>query len=113
MKHLFILLLFLFPIVTKAQQNFEQEPDTPHYLVVLPKAGWANMADMVGGFAKYNAKKYTEKKLTIKQYRLTKEDKMPFVLVGTFENEIDAVIYFQALKTPLATPLSIGRRKSS
>jgi len=108
MTRFILLFLFLTPILSDAQENFEHNPDSPHYLVVLPKAGWANMADMVGGFAKYHAKNYAEKQYSIKQYRLTAEDKMPFVLVGTFENETEAFVYYQKLQTPLVPFLQMG-----
>lgn len=108
MTRLLLFFLFLTPILIQAQGDFEYNPDSPHYLVVLPKAGWADMTDMVGGFAKYHAKSYSEKQYSIKQYRLTAEDKMPFVLVGTFENETEAFLYYQKLQTPLVPFLQMG-----
>jgi hypothetical protein len=108
MTRILLLFLLLTPILSQAQDNFDHHPDSPHYLVVLPKAGWADMSDMVGGFAKYHAKNYTEKQYSIKQYRLKAEDKMPFVLVGTFENEIEAFLYYQKLQTPLVPFLQMG-----
>ncbi len=108
MVRLILLFLFCIPFLGQAQGNFEHNPDSPHYLVVLPKAGWADMSDMVGGFAKYHAKNYVEEKYSIKQYRLTVNDKMPFVLVGTFENEVDAFSYYQKLQTPLVPFLQMG-----
>jgi len=108
MTRLILLFLFLTPFVVQAQGNFEHNPESPHYLVVLPKAGWADMADMVGGFAKYNAKNYATEKYSIKQYRLKAEDKMPFVLVGVFEDETEAFTYYQKLQTPLVPFLQMG-----
>jgi len=108
MTRLILLFLFLTPFVLSAQDGFEHNPESPHYLVVLPKIGWADMGDMVGGFAKYHAKKYTEKQYSIKQYRLKVEDKMPFVLVGVFEDEAEAFTYYQKLQTPLVPFLQMG-----
>jgi len=108
MNRLIIFILVFLPFTGQAQDGFELSSNSPHHLVVLPKAGWADMADMVGGFAKYSAKKYSEKELVIKQYRLTEEDKMPFVLISTFENEVDAIIYFQTLQKPLVPFLQMG-----
>ncbi len=108
MTRFLLLILFLTPFFAHAQGNFEHNPDSPHYLVVLPKAGWADMSDMVGGFAKYHAKNYVEEQYSIKQYRLTVKDKMPFVLVGTFENEVEAFLYYQKLQTPLVPFLQMG-----
>jgi len=108
MTRLILLFLLLIPFVVQAQDNFEHNPESPHYLVVLPKAGWADMADMVGGFAKYHASDYIEKQYSIKQYRLTAKDKMPFVLVGAFENETEAFLYYQKLQEPLVPFLQMG-----
>lgn len=108
MARLILLILLLTPLFGYAQGNFEHNPDSPHYLVVLPKAGWADMSDMVGGFAKYHAKNYTKQRYSIKQYRLTASDKMPFVLVGVFENELEAFTYYQKLQTPLVPFLQMG-----
>ncbi len=108
MNRLMLLLLFLVPYLSKAQGNFEHYPDSPHYLVVLPKVGWADMSDMVGGFAKYHAKDYPEQEYSIKQYRMTADDKMPFVLVGTFKNEVEAYTYYQKIQTPLVPFLQMG-----
>ena len=108
MTRLILFFLLLTPILSSAQGNFEHNPDSPHYLVVLPKVGWADMSDMVGGFAKYHAKNYSEEQFSIKQYRLTAQDKLPFVLVGTFENEIEAFLYYQKLQTPLVPFLQMG-----
>ncbi len=108
MTRLILLILLLTPFLSYAQGNFEHNPDSPHYLVVLPKAGWADMSDMVGGFAKYHAKNYADQQYSIKQYRLTANDKMPFVLVGVFDNEIEAFIYYQKLQTPLVPFLQMG-----
>ncbi|MGK0364410.1 MAG: hypothetical protein ACI85O_001467 [Saprospiraceae bacterium] len=108
MSRLILFFLFLMPFLLQAQDDFEHSPKSPHYLVVLPKSGWADMGDMVGGFAKYHAKEYTEKQYSIKQYRLKAEDKMPFVLVGIFENETEAFLYYQKLQTPLVAFLQMG-----
>lgn len=108
MTRLMLLFLLLIPILSIGQGDFEHNPDSPHYLVVLPKAGWADMSDMVGGFAKYHAKDYAEEQYSIKQYRLTTQDEMPFVLIGTFENETEAFVYYQKLQTPLVPFLQMG-----
>lgn len=108
MTRLILLFLLLTPIISVAQENFEHNPDSPHYLVVLPKAGWADMSDMIGGFAKYHAKNYAESQYSIKQYRLNVTDKMPFILVGIFENEVEAFLYYQTLQTPLVPFLQMG-----
>lgn len=108
MYRFFFFFLFLLPGGAYAQSNFTATAESPHYLIVMPKAGWANMGDMVGGFAKYHAKNYPDKGLTVKQYRLTAEDKMPFVLVGTFADETDAVLYYQKLQAPLVSFLQMG-----
>lgn len=66
------------------------------------------MHDMVGGFAKYHASNYLEKELIVRQYLLKAEDEMPFVLVGVFDDETDAMLYFQRLKSPPVSFLQMG-----
>lgn len=108
MKKVFTILLLLVTMSLQGQDSFSHQPEDKHYLVVLPKAGWADMKDMLGGFAKYNAKKYAERGLQIKQYRLSEAHQMPFVLVGVFNDETDAMLYFQGLKSPPALFLQMG-----
>lgn len=109
MKRILLLLIFILSFFEmSAQDKFKHYPTSPHYIVVLPKAGWADMKDMVGGFAKHNVKYFTKNDLFIKQYKLTRDALVPFLLVGTFENETDAMLYFNRLKEPPVLFLQAG-----
>lgn len=108
MHRILLFLLFLLPAGLFAQNDFVHAPESPHYLVVMPKPGWADMSDMVGGFAKHHASYFLNREFFVRQYKMTKADKMPFVLVGEFTNETDAALYYQKLQEPLVPFLQMG-----
>lgn len=108
MNRLLLFVLFLLPTGLFGQADFVHVSDSKHLLVVLPKAGWANMADMTGGFVKHNARHFLDREFYVRQYKMKQDDKMPFVLVGEFENETDAALYLQKLQDPLVPFLQMG-----
>jgi hypothetical protein len=101
MKYAAILSAFFFLQTAFAQEilipDYVVEPDSPHVALIVLSSKWADVREISGEIAKYNATLYAEKELTSTRVALPFLSELPVLYIHFFSNKTEAMNYYSRL----------------
>jgi hypothetical protein len=79
------------------QPDFQASPASEHCILIILSEVWADVNELAGEVAKYNAEEYTDEGLKVSRLLMPYLSDVPVLYVRTFPDKASAMAYYRRL----------------